>query len=57
MKLLSDSEVAIVKTVVDRFLNLRESTPRKGLLLKFLGFELLMKTRELTATLANLITC
>jgi serine/threonine protein kinase len=41
MKLLSDSEVAIVKTVADRFLNLRESTPRKGLLLKLRSLETL----------------
>src|SRR6266853_561843 len=41
MKPLSDSAVAVVKIVVDRFLNLRESTPRKGLLLKVRSLETL----------------
>jgi serine/threonine protein kinase len=41
MKPLSESEVAVVKIVVDRFLNLRESTPRKGLLLKVRSLETL----------------
>jgi hypothetical protein len=41
MKPLSESDVAIVKIVVDRFLNLRQSTPRRGLLLKSQSLETL----------------
>src|SRR5258708_2133827 len=41
MKPLSESDVAIVKIVVDRFLKLRQSTPRRGLLLKAQSLETL----------------
>lgn len=41
MNPLSESEVVVVKIVVDRFLNLRESTLRKGLLLKVRSLETL----------------
>jgi len=33
----------------------RDGNPGKAVTPQFLGFELLMKTREFTATLANLI--